>query len=140
MSTDLPIPSLPINIDRESCIFILSALRTYVLSKNAANMTKIAAAFAICFLLVVSDVEARRHSDHHRRRRNYKQLFVFGDSLADNGNLQRSGLSSGSRGWYYPYGISDSTHGNRATGRFSDGLVQSDFLGIYIYYLLCSYL
>jgi phospholipase/lecithinase/hemolysin len=102
--------------------------------------TKIAAAFAICFLLVVADVEARRYSDHHRRRRNYKKLFVFGDSLADNGNLQRSGLSSGSRGWYYPYGISDSTHGNRATGRFSDGLWFNQIFWVYItcYVLICN--
>jgi len=36
-----------------------------------------------------------------------------------------------SRAWFYPYGISDSAHGNRPTGRVSDGMVQSDILGTF---------
>ena len=73
-------------------------------------------------------MEARRH----RERRQDRTLFVFGDSFVDAGNLPRSAKSRASRGWYYPYGSSDSAHRNRATGRLSDGLVQSDFLGTYV--------
>ncbi|XP_025805386.1 GDSL esterase/lipase At5g03610-like [Panicum hallii] len=84
---------------------------------------------ACCFLLLLLNgahhVEARRH----RERRKEYMLLVFGDSFADAGNrLMRSAKSRASRGWYYPYGSSDSAHRNRATGRLSDGLVQSDFL------------
>ncbi|XP_062190027.1 GDSL esterase/lipase At5g03610-like [Phragmites australis] len=83
--------------------------------------------FSICFLfflLHATHVESRRrHSD----QRSFK-LFVFGDSFADNGNLKKDELSKTTRDWYYPYGISDSDHDNQPTGRFSDGLVQSDFI------------
>ncbi|TVU27458.1 hypothetical protein EJB05_30069 [Eragrostis curvula] len=94
---------------------------------------KIHAVCCCCILLLVLisgghhvTVEARGHSD---RRREYK-LLVFGDSFADTGNRApaTSDKTSASRMWYYPYGSSDSAHGNRATGRLSDGLVQSDFL------------
>jgi hypothetical protein len=82
-------------------------------------------------------VEARRH----RERRKEYMLLVFGDSFADAGNrLMRSAKSRASRGWYYPYGSSDSAHRNRATGRLSDGLVQSDFLGTYSIYTVSIYL
>ncbi|OEL20384.1 GDSL esterase/lipase [Dichanthelium oligosanthes] len=57
-------------------------------------------------------------------------LFVFGDSFVDAGNLPKSAKSVTSRGWYYPYGSSDSAHRNTATGRLSDGLVQSDYLAM----------
>lgn len=57
-------------------------------------------------------------------------LFVFGDSFVDaGGRPQTSERSMMSRAWFYPYGISDSVHGKRATGRVSDGMVQSDILG-----------
>ncbi|OEL28053.1 GDSL esterase/lipase [Dichanthelium oligosanthes] len=57
----------------------------------------------------------------------YNGLFVFGDSFADTGNFPKSNLSEVTREWYKPYGIS---HGflRDPTGRFSDGLVQSDFI------------
>ncbi|CAN6171279.1 unnamed protein product [Urochloa humidicola] len=85
--------------------------------------------FTACFLLLFNacapdHVEARQH----RERRKDRMLFVLGDSFVDTGNVPRSAKSRASRGWYYPYGSSDSAHGNRATGRLSDGLVQSDFL------------
>lgn len=38
------------------------------------------------------------------------------------------GLGSVSRAWRYPFGKSEAAHGRKPTGRFSDGLVQSDFL------------
>ncbi|TVU21777.1 hypothetical protein EJB05_31439 [Eragrostis curvula] len=82
----------------------------------------------LCFLLLSgAHVEARPHrgSDH---RRNYK-LFLFGDSFVDIGNREATpNRVAISRQWYTPYGMSDSAHGYRPTGRFSDGLVQSDFL------------
>ncbi|KAG0528433.1 hypothetical protein BDA96_05G011200 [Sorghum bicolor] len=59
-------------------------------------------------------------------------LFVFGDTFVDAGNLApTSEKSKASRQWFYPYGRSDSAHHNNPTGRVSDGLVQSDFLGTY---------
>lgn len=86
-------------------------------------------------------VEARRHRERSkdsnltsRRERSNKDytLFVFGDSFADAGNLPRTSEKTVmSRAWFYPYGISDSAHGNRPTGRVSDGMVQSDILGMY---------
>jgi hypothetical protein len=72
-------------------------------------------------------------------------MFVFGDSFADNGNIPKDTqqLSLISRQWYDPYGASygkdnGTAAGNsNATGRFSNYLVQSDFIGTY---LRCSYL
>jgi hypothetical protein len=97
--------------------------------------TKLVLTAACCFLLLLllngaHHVEARRHRE---RRKDY-MLLVFGDSFADAGNrlMRSSAKSRASRGWYYPYGSSDSAHCNRATGRLSDGLVQSDFLGTYV--------
>ncbi|TVU41257.1 hypothetical protein EJB05_14760 [Eragrostis curvula] len=82
---------------------------------------------ALCLFLALAGggdvVEAGRRSRH--RRPDYK-LLVLGDSYVDAGNLPRSAdRSLTSRGWYWPYGISD---GNRPSGRFSDGMVQSDFV------------
>ncbi|KAG2637839.1 hypothetical protein PVAP13_2NG548000 [Panicum virgatum] len=59
----------------------------------------------------------------------YDKLFVFGDSFADAGNLPKGDLKWETRGWYEPSGMSDADHDNKPTGRSSDGLVQSDFLG-----------
>ncbi|KAG0538434.1 hypothetical protein BDA96_03G235900 [Sorghum bicolor] len=57
----------------------------------------------------------------------YNGLFVFGDSFADTGNSPKSDLSEVTRQWYKPYG---SSHGflRDPTGRFSNSLVQSDFI------------
>lgn len=54
------------------------------------------------------------------------QMFVFGDSFADTGNIPKSGLSQATRQWYYPYGSSRNVFED---GRFSDGFVQTDFIG-----------
>jgi len=81
-------------------------------------------------LLAVGGAECRRHRDH--RRRHGQMLFAFGDSFVDAGNLApTSEKSAASRQWFYPYGSSDSAHHNNPSGRVSDGLVQSDFLGTY---------
>ncbi|GJN30051.1 hypothetical protein PR202_gb18326 [Eleusine coracana subsp. coracana] len=74
--------------------------------------------------------------DHHRRGRDdddddetLPKLFVFGDAAADNGNFPDPGLSQDSRAWHYPYGMSDDDNDNHPSGRFSNNMVQSDFLG-----------
>ncbi|KAL6839343.1 hypothetical protein ACP4OV_030840 [Aristida adscensionis] len=80
---------------------------------------------AICFLFIAArHVECRRHPN---REPDYK-LFVFGDTFADAGNVQKSELSRASRGWYYPYGTSDSDNDNNPSGRYSNGMVQSDYV------------
>ncbi|KAL6654929.1 hypothetical protein ACP70R_008394 [Stipagrostis hirtigluma subsp. patula] len=80
---------------------------------------------AICFLLSAAHHVECRH--HPKRQPDYK-LFVFGDSFVDAGNTPKSELSRRSRAWYYPYGSSDSDRDDSATGRYSNGPVQSDFL------------
>ncbi|KAH6833957.1 GDSL-like Lipase/Acylhydrolase superfamily protein [Perilla frutescens var. hirtella] len=55
-------------------------------------------------------------------------LFVFGDSLVDNGN--NNFLSSIAKSNYYPYGI-DSPRGV-ATGKFSNGDTFVDYLGAWL--------
>ncbi|KAF8706351.1 hypothetical protein HU200_030613 [Digitaria exilis] len=93
-------------------------------------MTKLVLFTAACFVLLLLNgahhvVEGRPH----RERRNDYMLFVLGDSYADVGNRpQTSEKTVLSRAWFYPYGISGSAHGNRPTGRVSDGMVQSDIL------------
>ncbi|XP_066395120.1 GDSL esterase/lipase At5g03610-like [Miscanthus floridulus] len=54
------------------------------------------------------------------------QLYVFGDSYADTGNLPKSNLSRESRQWYKPYGTSS------PSGRFSNRFVQSDFVASWL--------
>ncbi|KAL5201778.1 hypothetical protein ABZP36_036132 [Zizania latifolia] len=53
-----------------------------------------------------------------------RQLWVFGDSYADTGNLGNLGREL-TRAWYDPYGR---TFPRRPTGRFSDGRVLTDFV------------
>lgn len=54
-------------------------------------------------------------------------LFVFGDSLVDNGN--NNFLNSIAKSNYYPYGVDSKTG---ATGRFSNGNTFIDYLGTYV--------
>ncbi|WVZ63155.1 hypothetical protein U9M48_012813 [Paspalum notatum var. saurae] len=53
-----------------------------------------------------------------------QQLWVFGDSYADTGNLGDLGREL-THAWYDPYGAS---FPGRPTGRFSDGRVLTDFI------------
>ncbi|EOA21024.1 hypothetical protein CARUB_v10001358mg [Capsella rubella] len=48
------------------------------------------------------------------------KLFVFGDSYADTGNTK-----SDTEAWAVPYGI---TYPGKPSGRYSDGLIATDFL------------
>lgn len=50
------------------------------------------------------------------------KLFVFGDSYADTGNIQKSFSNS----WKDPYGV---TFPGKPAGRFSDGRVLTDYIG-----------
>ncbi|XVF76238.1 hypothetical protein PTKIN_Ptkin13bG0250200 [Pterospermum kingtungense] len=54
-----------------------------------------------------------------------KKLFVFGDSYADTGNNRKDLASS----WKFPYGI---TFPGKPAGRFSDGLVSTDYIAGYL--------
>jgi len=56
-------------------------------------------------------------------------LFAFGDSILDTGNNNL--LLSVSKVNFYPYGRD--FIGGRATGRFGNGRVFSDIIGMYIY-------
>lgn len=51
-------------------------------------------------------------------------LIVFGDSYADTGNWPKSTAIS----WKKPYGM---TFPGEPSGRFSDGLILTDYIGIY---------
>ncbi|KAJ1291529.1 hypothetical protein BS78_02G321900 [Paspalum vaginatum] len=81
-----------------------------------------AAVCALLLLLNARHVEARRRGD-----RQYK-LFVFGDEFADTGNYPLADLTKTTLAWYYPYGSNDKDHGTSPSGRFSNGLVLSDFV------------
>ncbi|CAM0152211.1 unnamed protein product [Urochloa decumbens] len=95
-------------------------------------MTKLV--FTACLLLLLLVVNGGHHvveARRHRERSKDYMLFVFGDSFADVGNRPRTSQRTAmSRAWFYPYGMSDSDHGNRPTGRVSDGMVQSDILAM----------
>jgi hypothetical protein len=72
------------------------------------------------------------HHHHHSHRHHHliksggsSKLFVFGDSYADTGNTNKSSSTA----WNDPYGI---TFPGKPAGRFSDGRVLTDYVGIYI--------
>ena len=75
---------------------------------------------------------SKRHHEHGhdgKRSTHKHKLFVFGDEFADAGNLaSEASLGGLSKSWRYPFGMSDPAHGRKPTGRFSDGLVQSDYM------------
>nr|CAB3454732.1 unnamed protein product [Digitaria exilis] len=85
-----------------------------------------AALCALLLLLNAGHVESRRHGDSSDSGRQYK-LFVFGDEFVDTGNYPVADLAKNTRAWYYPYGSNDKDHGASPSGRFSNGLVLSDF-------------
>ena len=59
--------------------------------------------------------------------RNVKLLFAFGDSYADTGNLPSVSVS-----WKTPYGL---TYPGEPSGRFSDGRVLTDYIGMFTHIL-----
>lgn len=80
-----------------------------------------------------------RHHQHLHHRYGFRptKLFVFGDSYADTGNIQKTKGSS----WKEPYGI---TFPGKPSGRFSDGRVLTDYVGnttpfLYFLSILCFF-
>ncbi|ERN06370.1 hypothetical protein AMTR_s00016p00247510 [Amborella trichopoda] len=63
-------------------------------------------------------------------------LLVFGDSLVDCGTKNYLNTSKEHRANYYPYGRN--VFSGEATGRFSDGKVTPDFIGIFPFPFLLS--
>jgi hypothetical protein len=67
-------------------------------------------------------------------------MFMFGDSFADTGNSPGSGTGVPtrlSRAWFDPYGLNYEDYnghwqGLSPSGRFSDFMVQSDVIGMYL--------
>uniref|UniRef100_A0A2N9ED47 GDSL esterase/lipase n=1 Tax=Fagus sylvatica TaxID=28930 RepID=A0A2N9ED47_FAGSY len=91
--------------------------------------------FFLFFLLTGKQVVQGRLAHHHHHHHHHhhtprhlfnfrpSKLFVFGDSYADTGNNRKSEANS----WKYPYGI---TFPGKPAGRFSDGRVLTDYLGV----------
>lgn len=61
------------------------------------------------------------------KAQNIVPLFVFGDSIFDPGN--NNYIETIGKANYFPYG---ETFFNRSTGRFSDGRIIPDFIGMSI--------
>uniref|UniRef100_A0A453GYQ1 GDSL esterase/lipase n=1 Tax=Aegilops tauschii subsp. strangulata TaxID=200361 RepID=A0A453GYQ1_AEGTS len=68
--------------------------------------------------------EQGRRSRRHHQKHAAEELWVFGDSYADTGNLGNLGREL-THAWYDPYG---KTFPRRPAGRFSDGRVLTDFV------------
>ncbi|KAL9153470.1 hypothetical protein ABFS82_10G051000 [Erythranthe guttata] len=85
--------------------------------------------FFICCILLASGVllvgaqGSNKRYNHSDKR--YNHMFVFGDSYADTGNLDK-GLASS---WREPYGT---TFPRKPSGRFSDGRVLTDFIAKFL--------
>ncbi|KAM3310176.1 hypothetical protein ACQJBY_031081 [Aegilops geniculata] len=71
-----------------------------------------------------SKEQGMRRGRHHRKHEGKEELWVFGDSYADTGNLGNLGREL-THAWYDPYG---KTFPRRPAGRFSDGRVLTDFV------------
>lgn len=83
-------------------------------------------------LLVFTFISAMgQDGDVGRRESSVPAMFVFGDSLIDNGN--NNDLPSFAKANYFPYGI-DFNGG--PTGRFSNGYTMVDAIGILLLLLL----
>lgn len=65
---------------------------------------------------------------HHHKHHSPTSLFIFGDSFLDVGNNNYINTSTLDQANFWPYGI---TFFHFPTGRFSDGRLISDFIGIY---------
>ncbi len=73
--------------------------------------------------MVQGHLAHHHHHSLHRQVSNLSKLFVFGDSYADTGNTAKSNSAS----WKDPYGI---TFPGKPAGRFSDGRVLTDYVGV----------
>ena len=105
------------------------------------------AVFLGVFLLGVVSAQQDAVGGGGRGRELVPAMFIFGDSLIDNGN--NNNLPSFAKADYYPYGIDFS---GGPTGRFSNGYTMVDEIGRYyssihlfchafcffLYVILCS--
>lgn len=97
---------------------------------NSAMLSKMLLAFSsICMLYFGSAQQSYGNST-------VSALFAFGDSILDTGNNNL--LLTLAKVNFYPYGRD--FIGGRATGRFGNGRVFSDMIGIYIDLCTCSYM
>ncbi|CAN8298761.1 unnamed protein product [Cochlearia groenlandica] len=92
------------------------------MSFTIKTLLLIVACFVLALLLTVVSVAA---GDENSSEPMFPAMFVFGDSLVDNGNNNR--LNSLARSNYLPYGID--FDGGQPTGRFSNGKTIVDFIG-----------
>uniref|UniRef100_A0A8I6X1D2 GDSL esterase/lipase n=1 Tax=Hordeum vulgare subsp. vulgare TaxID=112509 RepID=A0A8I6X1D2_HORVV len=88
---------------------------------------KLRAISVVCILLFHHAARVESRHPYH----NWYNMFVFGDSFADDGNVPDN-MGQLSRAWHYPYGLSFAEYNGRthfySTGRFSNYMVQSDFI------------
>ncbi|TVU38320.1 hypothetical protein EJB05_11683, partial [Eragrostis curvula] len=121
--------------DWSPCFPFLFPFLLLQFSRNQHMMADVGFVLSVLSRTDAAHVESsRRHGpsdDDNKDDDNQFQLFVFGDGFADVGNddpKKKDKKDVTTRAWYKPYGTSDEAHGNKPTGRLSDGLVQSDFL------------
>lgn len=81
--------------------------------------------FMTRYIVAFAAKESPKRKDHHDHQHHgsVRKLFVFGDSYADTGNSKKASAVS----WKAPYGI---TFPGKPAGRFSNGRVLTDYLGI----------
>ena len=93
----------------------------------------------ILVFLAATPLLARAIDIHQLRklaaRNNVTCLLVFGDSSVDPGNNNR--LDTTMKGNFPPYG--EDFFNGRPTGRFSNGKLATDFIGIFPGTALCQY-
>ncbi|XP_012451221.1 GDSL esterase/lipase 2 isoform X1 [Gossypium raimondii] len=92
-------------------------------------MAKSISCQCICFFLSVVFIFVNLISCHNNKielhHENHVALFIFGDSLLDNGNNNYISTILDFRANFWPYG---ETFFNYPTGRFSDGRLIPDFI------------
>ncbi|KAM3360176.1 GDSL esterase/lipase like [Capsicum galapagoense] len=74
---------------------------------------------------MIEEVDVVLKRQHGKHKHGDVKLFVFGDSYVDTGNWPKSTSSS----WKEPYGF---TYPGFPSGRFSDGLVLTDFIASFL--------
>ncbi|KAH1120394.1 hypothetical protein J1N35_003554 [Gossypium stocksii] len=96
-------------------------------------MAKSISCHYICFFLSFVFIFVNLISCHNNKielhHENHVALFIFGDSLLDNGNNNYISTILDFRANFWPY---DETFFNYPTSKFSDGRLIPDFIAKYI--------